>query len=101
MKVLIVLAALAALLTPIQCAGVDPSFNGAIGKGYESSGSLTTDWTQKACAAAGGSIDPNKKGNQKCCNAPDSNLGAFSRTCAEQTDPKYRFANWSCKNVGV
>ncbi|OWZ10942.1 hypothetical protein PHMEG_00016106 [Phytophthora megakarya] len=60
MKVLIFVAALATLLMPIhgalrQCAGT-----GGDNK-YESSGSLTEDWTQKACTASGGSIDNNRE----------------------------------------
>ncbi|EGZ11793.1 hypothetical protein PHYSODRAFT_336289 [Phytophthora sojae] len=82
MKVQIVIAALATLLLPVhgasntarlQCAGGVPDNTGA-GSGiiYENSGFLTADFTQKSCAAAGGSIDSSKKGNDKCCIVPAS-----------------------------
>ncbi|KAF4046759.1 hypothetical protein GN244_ATG00758 [Phytophthora infestans] len=84
MKVLIVIAALTILLTPVdgalrQCAGTGP------GNRYESSGYLTADFTQNACAASGGSIDHFKKGNQKCCNVPDTRQGKFDLFCQRRT----------------
>ncbi|KAG7394734.1 hypothetical protein PHYBOEH_004777 [Phytophthora boehmeriae] len=79
MKVLVVVAALAALLMPVQCAGTDSDNK------YEGSGFLTADFTQKACTASGGSIDPNRKGNQKCCNVPDARQGQFNGSCNRQT----------------
>ncbi|OWY94307.1 hypothetical protein PHMEG_00035999 [Phytophthora megakarya] len=89
MKVLVVIAAFATLLAPIhgarrQCAGIDPNNDGSGPFVYEDSGFLTSDWTQKSCAAAGGSIDPNKKGNQKCCNFDDNRFGDFERACDNQ-----------------
>ncbi|POM61451.1 Hypothetical protein PHPALM_21206 [Phytophthora palmivora] len=83
MKVQIVIVALAALLLPVhgvlrQCAGT------GLDKRYERSGFLTADFTQKACAASGGSIDPTRKGNQKCCNVPDSRQGDFNNSCEGQ-----------------
>ncbi|KAJ8564265.1 hypothetical protein ON010_g7080 [Phytophthora cinnamomi] len=83
MKLQLVLVALAALLMPThgalrQCAGT------AADNTYESSGFLTADFTQKACKASGGSIDPNLKGNQKCCNVPDAQQGAFNDSCKGQ-----------------
>ncbi|EGZ21509.1 hypothetical protein PHYSODRAFT_493442 [Phytophthora sojae] len=82
MKLQIVIVALAALLMPTdgalrQCAG-------ASNNRYESTGFLTADFTIKACAASGGSIDPNKRGNQKCCNVPDARQGAFNNACNGQ-----------------
>ncbi|KAG6595741.1 Gag-pol Polyprotein [Phytophthora cinnamomi] len=62
----------------IMCAGT------AADNTYESSGFLTADFTQKACKASGGSIDPNLKGNQKCCNVPDAQQGAFNDSCKGQ-----------------
>ncbi|ETP33726.1 hypothetical protein F442_17797 [Phytophthora nicotianae P10297] len=92
MKVLIVVAALGTLLMPVhgalrQCAGTRPDNR------YESSGYLTADFTQKACDASGGSIDPSRKGNQKCCNVPDTRQGAFNDSCNGQKSdrfPNYR-----------
>eukprot|EP00644_Phytophthora_capsici_P004954 jgi/Phyca11/4198/fgenesh1_pm.PHYCAscaffold_1_\ len=83
MKFQIVIAVLAALLLPAdgalrQCAGTSSDNR------YESSGFLTSSFTQKACIASGGSIDPNKKGNQKCCNVPDANQGKFNDFCNGQ-----------------
>ncbi|POM58967.1 hypothetical protein PHPALM_36320 [Phytophthora palmivora] len=78
MKVQIVIVALATLLMPIQCAGTGPDNR------YERSGFLTADFTQKACAASGGSIDPTRNGNQKCCNVPDSRQGDFNNSCKAQ-----------------
>ncbi|KAG2779865.1 hypothetical protein PC111_g24626, partial [Phytophthora cactorum] len=83
MKVLIVVAALATLLMPVhgalrQCAGTGPDNR------YEGSGYLTADFTEKACAASGGSMDPNRKGNQKCCNVPDARQGDFNGSCKGQ-----------------
>ncbi|OWZ04834.1 hypothetical protein PHMEG_00023192 [Phytophthora megakarya] len=87
MKILIVIAALAAVLMPAhgalrQCAGTRDRM-------YETSGFLTADWTQKACNASGGTIDPNKRGNQKCCNVPDSNNDKFTVSCAGQSDKNF------------
>ncbi|OWZ14281.1 hypothetical protein PHMEG_00012272 [Phytophthora megakarya] len=96
MKVLIAIGALVALLTPIQCAGVLDDMGGSGPLNYESSGYLTADWTQKACAAAGGTIDLKLKGNQKCCNVTDSRVRDFSLSCSGEKDRKYRFVNWSC-----
>ncbi|OWZ03978.1 hypothetical protein PHMEG_00024200 [Phytophthora megakarya] len=88
MKVHTVIAALVALLMPVhgtltQCAGVDRDIK------FESSGFLTADWTQKACAASGGLIDPNKKGNKKCCNVSNAGLENFYATCNGQKDPNF------------
>ncbi|POM73907.1 Hypothetical protein PHPALM_9197 [Phytophthora palmivora] len=83
MKFQIVIAALATLLMSVhgalrQCAGTSPANR------YESSGFLTADFTQKACVASGGSIVPNRKGNQKCCNVPDARQGDFNNSCNGQ-----------------
>ncbi|GMF30627.1 unnamed protein product [Phytophthora lilii] len=51
-----------------QCAGISNDR-------YESTGFLTADFTQKASTASGGSILPDRKGNQKCCNVPDTRQG--------------------------
>ncbi|POM69479.1 Hypothetical protein PHPALM_14231 [Phytophthora palmivora] len=82
MKFHIVIAALATLLMPV----------------YESTGFLTADFTQKACAASGGSIDPNRKGNQKCCNVPDARQGDFNRSCNGQKaeNPNFHPTAQSC-----
>ncbi|ETK84947.1 hypothetical protein F441_10310 [Phytophthora nicotianae CJ01A1] len=97
MKVLVVITALATLLMPThgalrQCAGTDNDY------AYERSGSMTADFTQKACAASGGSIDPSRKGNQKCCNVPDARQGEFNSYCFEQKagNPNYRPTAQSC-----
>ncbi|KAG6608889.1 small cysteine-rich secretory protein SCR99 [Phytophthora cinnamomi] len=90
MKVWLVLVALSALLLPThgalrQCAGIEDDNSGATdNESYEPSGFLTADFTQKACKASGGSIDPNLKGNQKCCNVPDAQQRAFSDSCKGQ-----------------
>ncbi|KAG1709915.1 hypothetical protein DVH05_016929 [Phytophthora capsici] len=83
MKFQIVIAVLAALLMPAhgalrQCAGTSTD------KKYEPSGFLTADFTQNACKASGGSIDPSTKGNQKCCNVPDARQGQFNDSCNKQ-----------------
>eukprot|EP00644_Phytophthora_capsici_P001704 jgi/Phyca11/108071/e_gw1.14.456.1 len=83
MKVLFSIAAIAALLTPIQgfsgrCAAKGPD------NMLERSGVLTADFTQKACAAAAGTIDPNRKGNLKCCYVPDYRHGVFIGWCNQQ-----------------
>ncbi|OWY91825.1 hypothetical protein PHMEG_00039434 [Phytophthora megakarya] len=104
MKVLIVIVALTTLLAPIhgarrQCAGVDPNRDGSGPYVYEGSGFLTSDWTQKSCTAAGGSVDPNKKGNQKCCTFTDSRFGDFNRACDGQKAanyPKFSPASQPC-----
>ncbi|EGZ14425.1 hypothetical protein PHYSODRAFT_560508 [Phytophthora sojae] len=82
MKLQIVLAALAAVMLPVhgaklQCSGAVSDSNG--NPVAESSGFLTADFTQKACAASGGSIEPNRKGNDKCCVV--SNEDAFLSSC--------------------
>ncbi|KAG6610816.1 small cysteine-rich secretory protein SCR99 [Phytophthora cinnamomi] len=93
MKVQIVIVALATLLLPVhggvmkrlQCAGGVPDNKGGIV--YENSGFLTADFTQKACAAATGSINPIKKGNQKCCtiiNFRNGRVKAFNDACNHQ-----------------
>ncbi|OWZ17337.1 hypothetical protein PHMEG_0008731 [Phytophthora megakarya] len=87
MKFLIAIAALATLLMPThaalrQCAGT-----GSDGK-YEGTGYLTADWTQAACTASGGSIDPNKKGNLKCCNVLDARQDDFNKSCKVQVGGK-------------
>ncbi|OWZ19819.1 hypothetical protein PHMEG_0005862 [Phytophthora megakarya] len=83
MKIRIIVVALVALFVPIhaiptQCAGTGPDNR------LESSGFLTADWTQKACSASGGSIDPNKKGNQKCCNVSRAQQDDFNNSCNRQ-----------------
>ncbi|EGZ21501.1 hypothetical protein PHYSODRAFT_496158 [Phytophthora sojae] len=84
MKLQTVIVALAALLVPIQCAGVD------FGMGYESSGFLTADFTTKACAQTGGAIVYGRKGNQKCCEFPDARKDVFDYRCKGQSaDAKY------------
>ncbi|KAG6608915.1 small cysteine-rich secretory protein SCR99 [Phytophthora cinnamomi] len=90
MKVQLVLVALSALLLPThgalrQCAGKEVDNAGkAEDESYEPSGFLTADFTQKACKASGGSIEPNLKGNQKCCNVPNAQRGAFNDSCKGQ-----------------
>ncbi|KAJ8556740.1 hypothetical protein ON010_g9224 [Phytophthora cinnamomi] len=69
----------------LQCAGGVPDNKGGIV--YENSGFLTADFTQKACAAATGSINPIKKGNQKCCtiiNFRNGRVKAFNDACNHQ-----------------
>ncbi|EGZ19857.1 hypothetical protein PHYSODRAFT_492093, partial [Phytophthora sojae] len=41
-------------------------------------------YTQSACDTSGGSIVPNRLGNQKCCNVPDSRQGEFNGSCNDQ-----------------
>ncbi|KAG6608990.1 small cysteine-rich secretory protein SCR99 [Phytophthora cinnamomi] len=90
MKVQLVLVALSALLLPThgalrQCAGTAKEDAGEVKKNsHEPSGFLTADFTQNACKASGGSIEPNLKGNQKCCNVPDAQQGAFNDSCKGQ-----------------
>eukprot|EP00644_Phytophthora_capsici_P003894 jgi/Phyca11/108546/e_gw1.15.608.1 len=83
MKVFFGIATIAALLTPVhgvslQCAAKNSAL------AYESSGTLTADFTQKACKEASGSIDPNRKGNMKCCHLPDDRMSFFTSPCALQ-----------------
>ncbi|OWZ17785.1 hypothetical protein PHMEG_0008221 [Phytophthora megakarya] len=91
MKVLIVIGALVTLLmpthsAPTQCAAATSNtIQPGTSLTYEGSGYLTADWTQKACTASGGSIDPNKKGNQKCCNVPNARQNDFNKSCNKQT----------------
>ncbi|KAJ8522851.1 hypothetical protein ON010_g17645 [Phytophthora cinnamomi] len=95
MKVQIIIAALATVLLPVhgadqtgvQCAGGVPDSRGE-GSGiiYENTGFLTADFTQNVCATAGGTIDPNTKGNQKCCTFPSL------------TDPRIRTFNIACES---
>ncbi|KAF4045240.1 hypothetical protein GN244_ATG02372 [Phytophthora infestans] len=93
MKVLIVFAAVATLLMPVshgvlrQCAGI------GFDNKYEASGFLTADFTQKSCASSGGLIDPNRKGNLKCCNVPDARQGDFNGFCNGQ-NPGNKFHNF-------
>ncbi|OWY99316.1 hypothetical protein PHMEG_00029696, partial [Phytophthora megakarya] len=54
-----------------------------------SSGFLTVDFTEKACAASGGSIDATFKGNQKCWIVPDARDGDFSGSCKGMKDGKF------------
>ncbi|KAG6580251.1 small cysteine-rich secretory protein SCR99 [Phytophthora cinnamomi] len=106
MKFQIVIAALVTLLLPVngagparlQCAGGVPDTRGE-GSGiiYENSGFLTANFTQNACTTAGGSIDRNKKGNEKCCivpEFPDTGIRAFNGACGDQQAgsnyPKFR-----------
>ncbi|KAJ8550466.1 hypothetical protein ON010_g10602 [Phytophthora cinnamomi] len=91
MKAQIVIAALATLLSlvhgvDLQCAGGTTNFNESIGSGvgYESSGFLTADFTQKSCARVGGWIIPDRKGNDKCCRLPDSRNNDFVNACNQQ-----------------
>ncbi|OWZ01812.1 hypothetical protein PHMEG_00026735 [Phytophthora megakarya] len=93
MKVLAVVAAVACLLAPIQCTAVDRNTDDS--EKRERTGFLTADWTQKACAEAGGSVDPNKKGNQKCCVYPDSNDWEFDMACVAQTPGRDNWKNFS------
>ncbi|OWZ02867.1 hypothetical protein PHMEG_00025500 [Phytophthora megakarya] len=101
MKVLIVIGALAALLAPAhadlrQCAGIANYEAGSGPSNYEPSGSLTAAWTQKACAAVGGSIDPKLKGNQKCCTIASSRKDDFGKACTAEKDAKYKPISWVC-----
>ncbi|KAE9036853.1 hypothetical protein PR002_g6864 [Phytophthora rubi] len=91
MKLQIVIAAIAALLLPVhgasntigqRCAGAFPSDDTGIV--YENTGFLTADFTQKSCVAAGGSIDPNKNGNEKCCEVSNAQIGTFTSACFSQ-----------------
>ncbi|KAJ8575796.1 hypothetical protein ON010_g3414 [Phytophthora cinnamomi] len=98
MKVWLVLVALSALLLPtygalLQCAGIEEDNSGeADNESYEPSGFLTADFTQKACKASGGSIEPILKGNQKCCNVPDAQQRAFSASCkGQKAGPKFPY----------
>ncbi|KAJ8544522.1 hypothetical protein ON010_g11744 [Phytophthora cinnamomi] len=100
MKVQIIIAALATLLLPVhgadegrlQCAGGNKSDGSGII--YENSGFLTADFTQKVCAKVGGSIDPTKKGNDKCCILPEGRIKDFQSACESQKAgsnyPNYR-----------
>ncbi|OWY95829.1 hypothetical protein PHMEG_00034067 [Phytophthora megakarya] len=85
MNVLVVIAAITTLLSPIdgarsQCIGAD-SNDDRSGWTLGPSGFLTADWTQKACSAAGLWIDPNKKSNAKCCHVVDSRFRDFCCAC--------------------
>ncbi|KAH0419766.1 hypothetical protein CcaCcLH18_14293 [Colletotrichum camelliae] len=88
MKAQIAIVALATLLAPThaalrQCAGTGSDLR------YEPSGFLTSEFTQAACSAAGGSIDGSRKGNQKCCNVPDAKEATFNNNCGGQSDQRY------------
>ncbi|OWY96274.1 hypothetical protein PHMEG_00033500 [Phytophthora megakarya] len=67
-----------------QCAGT-------LNNRYESSGFLTAEFTQNACSAADGAIDPNLKGNKKCCIllGTDAFRQTFYDSCAAQKDVKF------------
>ncbi|EGZ14576.1 hypothetical protein PHYSODRAFT_286177 [Phytophthora sojae] len=73
MKAQIVLAALAALLLPVFMVQIYSVLERPVAE------SSASDFTQKACTASGGSIEPNRKGNDKCCVV--SNQGAFFSSC--------------------
>ncbi|POM71277.1 Hypothetical protein PHPALM_12174 [Phytophthora palmivora] len=97
MKFQVVIVVLATLLISVhggfrQCAAKAPDNR------YESSGFLTADFTQKACAASGGSIDPNRKGNLKCCNVPDAREIDFNNSCNGQKagNPNFRPSAGPC-----